>query len=248
LKRHFGLIGNPLTHSFSEKYFNEKFQKEGISDASYHLFPLTDISDIRQLITVQQLSGFNVTIPYKSAIIPFLDELSAEAEKIGAVNTVTSTFQNDRLFLKGLNTDAPAFGQSISGLHIPQQAKALILGNGGASKAVQYALNEMGINFTVVSRSGRLGTIPWSGITQTLMEEHLLIINTTPLGMAPNINECPDLPYHAFSGQHRAYDLIYNPEKTLFLLKAEQNGASIMNGSEMLHNQAELAWKIWQRA
>lgn len=246
MKKHYGLTGNPLFHSFSEKYFNEKFLKEGTPDFTYSLFPLADISEIRQVVTDQHLSGFNVTIPHKTAIIPLLDELSEEAQAIGAVNTVKATFTDDRIYLKGYNTDAPAFRETLNELNLSPHTKALVLGNGGASKAVQYALRQSGIHFQLVSRNPGPGKITYPEVTKALINEHLLIVNTTPLGMIPFASTSPAIPYDALTADHIVYDLVYNPQKTKFLKKAEIQGAHITNGLKMLYLQAELAWKIWQ--
>lgn len=246
MKKHYGLIGNPLSHSFSAQYFQEKFLKEGFTDADYHLFPMADIGEIRNFIRTQSLSGFNVTIPYKSAILKVLDEISDTARETGAVNVVKCTYRNGELFLSGHNTDAPAFRSTMEKLPVSKGTKALVLGSGGASRAVTFALKTSGYDFKIVSRNPGEGKILYPEVTPAVLSDHLLIINTTPLGMYPDTGHCPALPYEAFTNRHIAYDLVYNPSQTLFLKKAKENGAMTINGLEMLHTQAELAWKIWQ--
>ncbi len=242
----YGLIGYPLGHSFSEQLFAEKFRQEGRTDAEYHNFPLEDLSDLRALVVRNQLAGFNVTIPHKVAILSYLDELSPVAAAVGAVNTVRVRNTGDTLHLKGYNTDAPAFLQTLHQMKVPAAARALVLGNGGASRAVQYALREANIEFEVVSRSAGETRLHYYDLTESMVSAHQLIINTTPVGMTPHVDECPDFPYKALSPAHIVCDLIYNPPKTMFLVNAEHYGARIRNGLDMLHTQAGLAWTIWQ--
>lgn len=235
--RQFGLIGYPIKHSFSPGYFKDKFKIEKIADARYDLYPLEQIELFEEL---KGLQGLNVTIPYKEAVIPFLDELSLEAKEIGAVNTIK--FSDGRKV--GFNTDSYGFKYSLQPLIEGKKvAHALVLGTGGAAKAVWYVLEKLKIPFYKVSRSS--GDILYQDIDESLLKKNLLIVNTTPLGMAPNIQQCPDLPYKAIGPDHILYDLVYNPEKTLFLIKGAAQGATIKNGLEMLQLQADKAWQIW---
>ena len=242
----FGLIGFPLTHSFSKKYFSEKFDRENISNVSYELFPIGDISELPDLITDRpMLKGINVTIPYKEKIIPFLDELDESAD-FGAVNTVV--IDNGKLI--GYNTDVYGFHVSLtnffkSASDEQSASKALVLGSGGASKAVTYVLKKLGFQLKVVSRNPTEDQITYEQIDNDLLQSHRLIINTTPLGTYPDIDACPKIPYQLLSSDHLMFDLVYNPEKSLFLKKGQERGASIKNGYEMLVLQAEKAWEIW---
>lgn len=237
--RKFGLIGYPLKHSFSPGYFADKFKREGIEDARYDLYELEEISAFKDL-TKEDLVGLNVTIPYKEKVIPFLHEMSEEAIEIGAVNTIK--FENERLI--GYNTDCFGFEASLlsfCGDQLPD--RALVLGSGGASKAVGYTLQKMGVNFQFVSR--RKGYLNYSDLDKKYFSENLLIVNATPLGTWPDVESAPDLPYEEINEKHFLYDLVYNPEKTLFLSLGEKQGASIKNGYDMLKLQAEKAWEIW---
>lgn len=243
--RKFGLIGFPLTHSFSGKFFSQKFEREQISDAEYRLYPIDSIHQFPDLIKGlgEELIGLNVTIPYKQTVIQYLDDLSDEAQQIQAVNTIL--FQDGKL--KGFNTDIPGFEQSLLHFIDEQVITALVLGNGGASKAVQYVLDKLHINFKTVSRSPSSGSITYSQLDELLLQNSRLIINTTPLGMAPRMTEYPEFDYTILSDQHYLYDLIYNPSKTLFLSKGEAQGSKIQNGLDMLYRQAEASWKIWNQ-
>lgn len=242
--REFALIGRTLGHSFSADYFNRKFAALGI-DAHYSLMPLPSLDGLRQLIDERlSLEGFNVTIPYKEAIIPLLDCLSDEAARIGAVNTVKVTRTEKGTMLCGYNTDATGFGESIYPFReLP--GDALVCGTGGAMKAVAYVLRSQGRRFTVVSRSAGKADITYSEITEELMNRCRLIINATPAGTWPDTESCPPLPYDLITGRHIAIDLVYNPPVTAFLSKALARGAIVRNGLTMLHSQAEAAWKIW---
>jgi shikimate dehydrogenase len=241
----YGLIGFPLSHSFSKGYFTEKFAREGIADSLYELFPLAHIGQFPALLETQpELVGLNVTIPYKESIIPFLYELDEEAAEIGAVNTIT--IQGGRT--KGYNTDVYGFEMSFRKHLKPVHQRALILGTGGASKAVLFTLKKMGIPYTLVSRTSGKDHLTYSDITPEILDAYKIIINTSPLGMYPKIEEYPDLPYEALGPDHYLYDLIYNPSVTAFMKKGIEAGAEVENGLEMLHLQAEKAWKIWQRA
>ncbi len=242
----FGLIGYPLSHSFSETYFGSKFQEEGTSDRfAYRNFPLASIEEFPLLIQQEsQLAGLNVTIPYKEQVIPYLDELSKSAHAIGAVNTIQ--FVEGRLI--GYNTDVIGFGDSLEPFlqaNGGNSKGALILGTGGASKGIAWVLDDMDIPFRTVSRTKGKADL----VYQELSEEHFvdidLIINTTPVGTSPHIDTCPDIPYHCLNTTHRLYDLVYNPAETLFMQRGTQYGAAVMNGLAMLHGQAEAAWTIW---
>jgi shikimate dehydrogenase len=242
--RLFGLIGYPLSHSFSKGYFSAKFDREAIHDARYELFPLEDISLFPELIAGHHdLCGLNVTIPYKTAVIPFLDELEEEARAIGAVNTIL--FKDGKS--KGFNTDVFGFQESFSRKLQSHHRKALVLGTGGASKAVVYALKQLGIPFQYVSRTASAEAIAYEQVTEELLSEHPIIINTTPLGMYPKVEALPPLPYAALGKGHYLYDLVYNPSVTAFLEQGLAVGATTENGLDMLHLQAEKAWEIWNR-
>jgi shikimate dehydrogenase len=239
----FGLIGFPLSHSFSKRYFQEKFAKEAIQNHEYELYPLENISSFPKLLKNEpQLVGLNVTIPHKQSVIPYLDELDETAQKIGAVNTIL--IRNGKT--KGFNTDYIGFKQSLIGFlgNQPSQPQALIFGTGGASRAVQIALIDLQIPFLLASHSGK--GLAYEKIDAEIIKKCHLLINTTPLGMYPHTDTCPEIPYHFLNKQHFAYDLVYNPEETLFLQKAKMQGAKTKNGLEMLYLQAEAAWKIWQ--
>lgn len=239
----FGLIGYPLSHSFSQEYFTKKFHSLGLNDFSYDLLPLTDISEVVPLFH-QDFTGFNVTIPYKEKIIPYLDELDPVSEAIKAVNTIAKTESGK---WKGFNTDASGFEESLlqwlDGTPLPQ--KALVLGTGGASKAVRYILQRLGIEVSLVSR-GFHAQYTYAELNNNVIKNHLLIINTTPVGMYPHMDQFPAIPYAALTPDHWLYDLIYNPGNTLFLARGEQAGAMTKNGLEMLHLQADHAWAIWK--
>lgn len=235
--RTFGLIGKNLSHSFSSGYFNEKFYKEGITNTEYLNFELNDISEFPEIIKTHKLSGLNITIPYKESIIPYLDELSKDAKGIGAVNTIQ--FINGKTI--GHNTDVIGFKQSIIPI-LEERTTALILGNGGAAKAVKYALKQLKIAYKTVSRKGSFN---YSDISTQDIEFNRIIINTTPLGMADNIADFPKIPYEALTEKHLLFDLIYNPSETLFLRYGKAKKSSIKNGLEMLQIQAEVSWNIW---
>lgn len=238
--RHYGLIGAHLSHSFSKNFFTVKFANEGI-DADYSLIEIDDISTIDKVIAERELSGFNVTIPYKESIIPYLDELSAEAEAVGAVNCVV--VKNGRKI--GYNTDITGIEATIEWL---DKSNALILGTGGASKAVQYVCRKHDIPYSVVSRDKTRGDYTYTDITAEIIRGHKLIINATPIGMTPHVEDAPALPYNAITDNHSVFDLIYNPAKSQLLSRAEERGATTMNGMLMLQTQAIASWHIWQRA
>ncbi len=239
--RLFGLIGYPLSHSFSERYFTEKFEKEGIDDCRYKTFPLSDINELPAFLKVNpMLCGLNVTIPYKREVIPFLDELHLP-HGLNACNCIR--LENGLLY--GYNTDWLAFRESVRP-RLDNMNSALVLGNGGASEAVKFALENLGVETHIVSRvAGNGATYTYDMLDQQVIDDHKLIVNTTPLGLYPNTLECPDIPYDFLTWEHLLFDLIYNPTKTLFLQKGEEKGASTMNGKEMLVLQAEESWRIW---
>jgi shikimate dehydrogenase len=245
--RIFGLIGNPLTHSWSKKHFDEKFSIENITDAVYELFPLKRIDEaFRMIFNNKDIVGLNVTIPYKEIIIPFLNEVSEEAKKVGAVNTLKITHYEDEISIKAYNTDVYGFEESIKHLLGANLNNVLILGTGGAAKAISYVLSKHDIKHTFVSRLKKSSnSILWHEIKTEEFKSYDIIINATPIGMYPNSGEKPLLPYHLLHSKQILYDLVYNPEKTLFLKEGEKKGCTVMNGLEMLHKQAEKSWEIW---
>lgn len=245
LKR-FGLIGKNISYSFSKKYFTEKFEKSSLVGYRYENFDLSSIAQFPKLIRENpDLAGLNVTIPYKEKIIPYLDKLSKKATKIGAVNCIKFTSKGK---LKGYNTDCYGFKKSVQPLLQSHHQKALILGTGGASKAVAFALEELGILYTFVSRSKKENALDYKYINATTFDNYQIIINCTPLGTFPAIDEVPPIPYDYFTPEHIAFDLIYNPEETQFLKLAKSKGAISKNGYEMLQLQAEKSWKIWNQS
>ena len=246
--RRLGLIGYPLGHSFSKKYYLDKFEREGIEDIAYDLYPLADITAFPSLYQRDgNFYGVNVTIPYKQDVIPYLDELSPEAKEMGAVNCIQIHNKDGKFYLKGFNTDAYGFEGSLLPLLKPQHKRALVFGNGGATKAVTYTLQKLGIPFQIVSRTKTAENLSYSDLDEQLIRNTPLLINCTPLGTYPNVEECPDIPYEGISADHLLYDLIYNPEETLFLKQGKLRGATIKNGYEMLILQAEKNWEIWNQ-
>lgn len=244
----YGLLGYPLGHSFSKTYFNQKFEAEKI-DAEYINFEIPNVKEIKDVLKENPgLNGLNVTIPYKEQVIPFLDDLDEDARLIGAVNVIKfSKGMFGRVKLKGYNSDIIGFKQSIEPLLAITHRKALILGTGGASKAVFHGLKQLGVGSTFVSRAPKEFCITYEEITPKVMEQYTVIINTTPVGMFPNINACPQIPYDLLTADHLLYDLLYNPDETLFMKKGKEKGAVVKNGLEMLLLQAFAAWEIWQR-
>jgi shikimate dehydrogenase len=242
--RLFGLIGYPLTHSFSAKYFTAKFEKEEITGCLYELFPLRTIDELSFLLRDQPgLEGFNITVPYKKQVMRFLDE-SRVPDGLDACNCVN--INGGKLI--GYNTDITGFEISLKPLLRAHHKKALILGNGGAALAVAFVLRKLGIGFTIVSRSPETGTmLGYGALNKTVIRDHTVIINTTPVGTYPGENNCPGIPYQFITDGHLLYDLVYNPAKTLFLEKGEEKGAAIKNGEEMLVLQAEESWRIWNQ-
>ena len=244
----YGLIGFPLGHSFSRNYFNNKFADEKI-DAEYVNFEIPSIQDFRRVIEENpNIYGLNVTIPYKQQVIPYLDELDADAEEIGAVNVIKFIRETgQKLKLVGYNSDVVGFMGSIKPLLKPHHRKALILGTGGASKAIVYGLRKLGISSVFVSRTKKEGMLTYDELTPEIMQEFTVIINCTPVGMFPHTDACPALPYECLTGKHLLFDLIYNPEETLFMKKGAAQGAITKNGLEMLLLQAIGAWSIWNK-
>lgn len=241
----YGLIGYPLGHSFSIGYFNEKFQNECI-DAVYSNYEIPSIENLTEVLSLNpELKGLNVTIPYKEKVIGYLDSLSPEAKEIGAVNVIQISHKGNKLHLKGFNSDVIGFTQSIEPMLEPFHKKALILGTGGASKAVNFGLKSLGLDTMFVSRSQHTNAILYKDITADIIREYNVIINCTPCGMYPHTDECPQLPYEAMDSHTLLYDLIYNPDETLFLKKGKEKGATIKNGLEMLLLQAFASWKFW---
>lgn len=240
-KRLFGLIGHPLTHSFSAKYFAEKFINEHL-DYTYENFDLSDLTRFKdKFAQIKDLQGLNATIPYKEEVIQYLDQIEPDALEIGAVNTIKVS---DGKF-HGFNTDFVAFRESLTPLLAKDKHyKAIVLGTGGASKAITFALRELNISTQVVSRKG---DFTYTDITEDILEDYYIVVNTTPVGSFPEVDKCPSLPYELLTKHHILYDLTYNPEKSLFLQKGEKQGCRIKNGLEMLERQAELSWDIWNR-
>nr|WP_315211125.1 shikimate dehydrogenase [uncultured Flavobacterium sp.] len=245
VRKRFGLLGRNISYSFSKGYFTNKFNNENFEGCTYENFDIPEIAAFPEVIkNTSDLKGLNVTIPYKETVIPFLDKLSKKAELIGAVNTIKITKKGK---LKGYNTDYYGFKKSLEPLLQPHHKKALILGTGGASKGVAFALDELDIPYTFVSREAKENGIDYDRINATTFDNYQIIINATPVGTSPHVDAFPLIPYEFFTEKHIAYDLIYNPAETQFLKKAKQQGAQIKNGLDMLIFQAEKAWKIWNK-
>ena len=241
----YGLIGYPLGHSFSQSYFNEKFQNENI-DALYENFEIPSIENFPEIIeTNPNLRGLNVTIPYKEKVISYLDVISPEAREIGAVNVIKVERKGKSTYLTGYNSDVIGFTRSIEPLIEKYHKKALILGTGGASKAINYGLKSLGLETVFVSRYRKPDTICYEDITPKVIKEYNVIVNCTPLGMFPHTDECPNLPYEAMNTQTLLYDLIYNPDTTMYMQKGAEHGATVKNGLEMLLLQAFASWEFW---
>lgn len=241
----FGLLGKNIEYSFSRSYFSKKFQEAGIEGCEYVNFDLQSIEELTNVLQTYTnvLVGFNVTIPYKKEILPYLSEIDPIAAQIGAVNTVKLTPKG----LSGYNTDVLGFRRSIKPLLGTQHQRALLLGTGGAANAVEFALNQLGITVQYVSRNKRSGCISYEDLFTdvAILRRYKIVVNATPLGTYPNIEDCPNIPYELLSSEHLVYDLIYNPEETTFLKKAKMQGATTRNGYQMLVFQAEAAWEIW---
>lgn len=240
--REFGLIGYPLSHSFSQKYFTDKFEQEGLKDCHYQAYPVKTIGEFPALLKSHPaLEGINVTIPYKEQVLRYLNEQSPVVQQVGACNCIRIRQGK----LTGYNTDVTGFEQSLQKHLQPHHSKALILGTGGAGKAVEYVLKKRNIRYRYVSRMPSVNHFSYLQVTSALLAEYTLIINTTPLGMYPNITQAPPIPYEALTPKHYLFDVVYNPATTLFLQQGEQRGAAIQNGLDMLIIQAEESWKIW---
>lgn len=242
----YGLLGYPLTHSFSKRFFTEKFERENI-DATYDNFEIDNINKFPEVIKNNPgVIGFNVTIPYKEQVIPFLDELNDSAREIGAVNTIKVKRRGENVYLKGFNTDTYGFENSLSPLLKEYHKKALILGTGGASKALKYVLNKLGIEYISASiEELKENEIRYEDIDEKVISERLLIINATPLGTYPKVDTFPNIPYEFITGKHLLFDLVYNPEVTQFMAKGKEKGATVKNGYDMLLGQARRSYKIW---
>lgn len=241
----YGLIGYPLAHSFSRQFFTEKFAKEGI-DAQYLNFEMPTVDGLKDMINARPaLRGLNVTIPHKQAVIPLLDTISEEAREIGAVNVIAIKRGDDAPLLKGYNADVIGFVRSIRPLLKPWHKKALVLGTGGASKAIVYGLKRLGVEPVNVSRTPKTGMLGYDDLTEDVMHQYTVIVNCTPLGTWPKTDACPDIPYGLLTDRHLLYDLVYNPALTLFLQRGQERGAAIKNGLEMLHLQALASWDFW---
>ena len=241
----YGIIGNPLGHSFSRGFFTEKFAREGI-DAQYLNFQIPEIKLLPEVLKENpELRGLNVTLPYKREVIPFLDELSEEAREIGAVNVIRCTMDNGRWTMKGFNSDIIGFTESIKPLLKPHHKKALILGTGGASRAICVGLNRLGLEWKYVSRTPHEGMFTYNDITAETLKEYEVIVNCSPVGMYPKVDECPAIPYEYLTPDNLLFDLVYNPEITLFMKKGTLQGATVKNGLEMLHLQAIASWNFW---
>ena len=241
----YGLIGYPLVHSFSQNYFNAKLENERIN-ARYINFEIPSIDDLAEVLARNpELKGLNVTRPYKEKVIPFLDSISPEAKSIGAVNVIRVSHKGSKTILKGFNSDVIGFTKSIEPMLESCHKKAMILGTGGASKAVDYGLKSLGLETMFVSRFNRPGTVRYDNITPEMMKEYNVIVNCTPCGMYPHTDECPNLPYEAIDEHNILYDLLYNPDFTLFMEKGAERGATIKNGLEMVLLQAFASWEFW---
>jgi shikimate dehydrogenase len=240
----YGLIGYPLGHSFSKRFFTEKFENEQI-DAIYESYPIENIQKFSELIADDELSGLNVTIPYKEQVIPFLDELDENASEIGAVNVIKIIRSNNTLTLKGFNTDAVGFENSLCPYLKPHHTKALILGTGGASKAIKFVLQKLGIETMYVSRTQADDRFTYFDLNEQIISDFTIIVNASPVGTFPKVNDCPSIPYQFLSDKHLLFDVVYNPAETLFLKKGREQGAEGLNGEHMLVEQALAAWKIW---
>ncbi len=248
MRKKYGLIGFPLGHSFSKTFFSQKFASENI-DAEYVNFEIENVSDVKHVIRENPtLCGLNVTLPHKVDVIPLLDAISDNARDIGAVNVIKFRMnKSGKFFLEGHNSDITGFKKSIEPLFNETHRKALILGTGGSSKAIFHGLKQLGLESVFVSRTKKKSCITYEEVTERVIEEYTVIVNTTPVGMYPKVDFCPKLPYEALTSKHILYDLLYNPDETLFMKKGEAHGATVKNGLEMLLLQAFASWEIWNR-
>lgn len=247
--RLFGLIGYPLTHSISEQYFAEKFKNKNILNVKYKLFAIHDIKLVKNIINDNpNLCGLNVTFPYKESILKYVDEIERDAQLIGAGNLIKIIRKDKKIKLTAYNTDAYGFKKAISPFIKPHHKKALIIGKGGAAKAAKYVLTQLGIGTSFVSRNPQISNqISYSQIDRFIVNEHKILINASPIGMFPNTNEIPDIPYNLLTKEHLVFDMIYNPPETRFLKIAKEQGATTINGLSMFHNQADRSWEIWNK-
>jgi len=243
--RKFGLIGYPLGHSFSKKYFTEKFLKEGIKDCIYENYPLDSINGLQSLLSSEKPDGLNVTIPYKSSVIRFLDRIDSEAAAIGAVNVIKARREGDKVLLCGYNSDITGILDTLRPFSGIKPKSALVLGSGGSSRAVCHVLKNMGFTYSVVSRVAREGYLTYDDLTREIIHDSGIIINTTPLGMHPDIASKPPIDYNSLTRRHVMFDLVYNPEITAFLNEGRMKGCTILTGLTMLFSQAERSWQIW---
>jgi shikimate dehydrogenase len=243
--RKFGLIGYPLGHSFSKKFFTEKFSRDHIRDCSYENYPLTTIGQLPDLILYENINGLNVTIPYKSAVIRYLDKIDPEADSIGAVNVIKVKRIKDKAELYGFNSDIAGINDTLVPVINPEIKNALVLGTGGSSKAVCYVLKKINVHYKLISREKKPGCLTYQDVNSELIRNSQLIINTTPLGMYPETDGKPDLKYDLLGSKHILFDLVYNPEITSFLKMGQERGCTILSGLKMLHSQAERSWEIW---
>ena len=247
MSRKFGLLGYPLQHSFSRGYHNERFARWGL-DAVYENYELADLSQLRSIVESDtNLEGLNVTIPYKQAVMPLLDDIDEVARAIGAVNVIRIERDNDCVRMVGYNSDYVGFRNTLTPLLQLHHKHALVLGTGGASKAVCAVLKDLSIAVTCVSRTPRQGELGYDALTPDVMAQYTVIVNTTPLGMYPHVDDCPPIPYETLTAQHLCYDVVYNPESTLFMRRSAEYGATVCNGLKMLYAQADAAWEIWNK-
>jgi len=243
--RRFGLIGFPLGHSFSKRYFSEKFLRENIRDCTYDNFPLSDISRLTDLIIEYDPEGLNVTIPYKSSVMNLLDSIDPEAVEVGAVNVISINKPGGKHFLTGFNSDITGIMDTLKPVMNPKITGALVLGTGGSSKAVCHVLKKLKIHYKLISREKKPGALTYQDLDSAIMQNSQLIINTTPLGMYPETEYKPDIPYHLLGNSHTLFDLVYNPEITAFLKMGQERGCTVLSGLKMLYSQAERSWEIW---
>lgn len=243
--RKFGLIGFPLGHSFSKRYFSEKFLRENIRDCTYDNFPLSDISRMTDLIIENDLEGLNVTIPYKSSVMQFLDRIDREALEVGAVNVIRINKSGGKYVLTGFNSDTTGIMDTLKPVMNQEISGALVLGTGGGSKAVCHVLKKLKIDYTVVSREKKQGALTYPDLGSPILRNSHLIINTTPLGMYPDTEGKPDINYNLLGPSHILFDLVYNPEITAFLKMGQERGCTVLSGLKMLYSQAERSWEIW---
>lgn len=241
----YGIIGFPLGHSFSRGFFTEKFRREGI-EAEYLNFPIEDVGELQKILEQHPtLRGLNVTLPHKQAVIPLLDAVDPKAQAIGAVNVIRVRWHDGKPLLKGFNSDVIGFTRSIRPLLKQHHRKALVLGTGGASRAIRTGLESLGVEWRYVSRTPHEGRFTYDDLTPEVLREYPVVVNCSPVGMFPHVDECPALPYEALSGENLLFDLVYNPEETLFMRRGAEQGAVVKNGLEMLHIQAVASWEFW---